>query len=109
MISYLPSFYKKRDWLDKVFDFFVRPLEDDEYGRTASQKYSDLLTGVSKHQLDQRYWRIVHEVVPQKPEPYNFVQLVEEKCDKYFGYMVYTPSPTELIQKLVHFNYNRCW
>lgn len=108
--SYTPDRYTTLDWLDSKFAFFQEKVEGDEYGRSGFQLWRDRLTGVSQHQLDQRYGLLVHEVVPHTPEPRNWVHVVDAWCDKIVErYGAKLPPPRELGQKPVPFDYSKCW
>ena len=107
--AYTPERYLNRDWLDKTFDFFQVRLKDDPEGRTGYRKFVDKVTGVSKHQLDQRAGRLVHEIVPHVPEEPNFVHWVERYCDKLVDRFGVKLTPREVLKKPVPFDYSRCW
>ena len=55
--------------------FSAKPI--DKYGRTYYEIKRDAFFGVADYQLDQRYGRIQHEVVPRKYEP-DFVDKFDE-------------------------------
>lgn len=98
-----PSAFEK--WLSKWFD----PDHKDEYNRSKYAQKRDKLFGVEKYQLEQRYGHIQHKVVANVPEPRNFVHKVEDWCDAKFGWLYHKPTPQQVMQKPVPFDYSRCW
>ena len=74
--------YKPGKW-ELVKLWFLEPdYYGDEYGRTGYVQWRDRVLGVEKYQLDQRYGRIVHEVVP-RVETRDWVDDFSDKLDAW--------------------------
>lgn len=69
--------------LDYITSWFTEPdYYGDEYGRTGYVKWRDRVLGVEKYQLDQRYGRIIHEIV-SRVYVRCWVDDVEDKIDAW--------------------------
>lgn len=55
---------KPQGAFDKLYKFLKERDHYDYYGRTKYVQWRDNFFGVEDYQLDQRYGRVIHEVVP---------------------------------------------
>lgn len=73
-----------------LLNHVLAPVDGDEYGRSQFTIDMDEMTGVSKHQLDQRAGLITHEIVPLKQDA-DWVDRFEAWLDFNLSTFIHRP------------------